>query len=260
MLGGSNDIINTEVLYNLASGAHVKEWWSSYQLLSFLRECAFSCTWVLDWGCPPISNAQGSLQSQPCPSSPAPSSPFHADPLLWFMFFYVPQARKGDFILANISKETNNYLWKENYFLFQKFIFASLNWCDFIFWLALCSILLSRNYSFGVAGVCWEKGTKSKRANPSGTYVEALSEATDTEMWMLEFYLLVSFRYWYNVSSRPEPLNQKLNSIPLHGTGCPAQWIDDLHGRAQWWDRLCIPVLPADCQTPVDPAPVRNRA
>lgn len=37
-------------------------------------------------------------------------------------------------------------------------------------------------------------GTKSKRVNPSGTYVETLSEATDTEI-MLDFYLLVSFRY-----------------------------------------------------------------
>lgn len=38
-------------------------------------------------------------------------------------------------------------------------------------------------------------GTKSKRVIPSGPYVEALSEATDTEMLMVDFYLLVSFRY-----------------------------------------------------------------
>lgn len=63
------------------------------------------------------------------------------------------------------------------------------------FWLELCSIPLSHNYSFGDAGVYCEMGTKSKRANPSGTYVEALSKVTDTEMLMLDFYLLVSSRY-----------------------------------------------------------------
>ena len=81
---------------------------------------------------------------------------------------------EGGFCIGKHFSETNNCFWKENYFLFQKFVFAGLNLCDFIFWLVLCSIPLSHKYSFGVAGGCWEKGIQSKRENPSGTYVEAL--------------------------------------------------------------------------------------
>lgn len=107
--------------------------------------------------------------------------------------FLVSQEGAGGFALANIFEKTNNCLWKEPSFPFQILMFTGLNLCGFIFWPALNGIPLSSNYSFAVVRVYREKGTKSKRVNPSGTYVDALSEATDTEMLMLDFYLLVSF-------------------------------------------------------------------
>lgn len=131
------------------------------------------------------------------PLCPMPSSPFCADALLWFSVFLFSGRGGGFYIGKHFWRD--NCLWKENSFLFPKFIFAGLNWCDFIFWLALCSIPLSSNYSFGVAGVCWEKGTKSKS---EFIWYICWSSLWGHWHWNVNarFYLLVPFRHWYNMS------------------------------------------------------------
>ena len=65
----------------------------------------------------------------------------------------VSQVGTGGFVLTNIFEKTNNCLWKEPSFPFQKLMFTGLNLCGFIFWPALNGIPLSSNYSFAVVGV-----------------------------------------------------------------------------------------------------------
>lgn len=115
---------------------------------------------------------------------PPPSSPFNACTLLW-------SPRSGSVAWYWQTFLKWQILSSGKRICFQKLTVAGWNRCDFMFWLAL-QYPPSGIYSFGVTGVCWEKGIKSKGVNPSDTYVEALSEATDTEILMLD-----KFIYWY---------------------------------------------------------------
>lgn len=190
--------------------------------LCFLFECVAVLSTVFQLSCWAISATSR-------PYTPDTFQPLSCRHIAVIFIFSVPQARGGG-RCGILYQET--FLKRQIIAFGKRLLFSSKNSYLLVkidvtlyFWLELCSIPLSSNYSFGDAGVYWEMGTKSKRVIPSGPYVEALSEATDTEMLMLDFYLLVSFRYWYNVSSCSGSLNWRLNSIPLHGIGRPTQWI-----------------------------------